>query len=114
MPKNMTYTNRNDEKVELPAKWELCERCDGDGSVDHPAFSNGITSSEWEEWDDDDRDNYMSGRYDVICPCCKGDGKVLVPDTDRCDPDDLKEYYDILEAQDMYEAERASERRYGA
>lgn len=60
--------------------WKICCRCEGAGKVDHPAFSNGITSSEWTEWDQDDRENYMRGTYDVRCEACKGSGKIQVPD----------------------------------
>lgn len=58
--------------------WEICDRCRGNGQIDHPAFSNGITSDEWAEWGDEDRENYLSGMYDIPCPDCTA-GKVKVP-----------------------------------
>jgi RecJ-like exonuclease len=61
-------------------RWAICDCCEGHGKVGHPAFSNGITSSEWAEWDYQDRENYMSGLYDVPCADCRGSGKVKVPD----------------------------------
>jgi DnaJ-class molecular chaperone len=64
-------------------RWEICAECDGHGRRDHPAFSNGITSSEWAEWDPDDRETYMRGGYDVPCGDCGGSGKVRVPDVAR-------------------------------
>ena len=61
-------------------RWEICECCEGRGTRDNPAFSNGITSSEWQdEWDADEREDYLNGRYDVACSDCGGSGKVLVP-----------------------------------
>lgn len=58
-------------------RWAICDCCEGSGTRDNPAFSNGITSSEWhDEWDDDDRQAYLSGRYDVPCGDCAGSGKV--------------------------------------
>ena len=69
---------------ELPHRWIICDACRGEGRRDHPAFSNGITSSEWEEWDQDDRENYMRGAYDVGCNDCGGSGKIAVPDIGRC------------------------------
>lgn len=30
-------------------QWAICECCEGEGRVENPAFSNGITSSEWAE-----------------------------------------------------------------
>lgn len=64
-------------------RWEICGRCAGEGKVGHSAFDNGITSSEWAEWDEEDRHNYMSGFYDVTCDDCKGRGSVKVPDIAR-------------------------------
>ena len=60
-------------------EWIICERCRGHGMVDHPAFSNGITSSEWaDEWDEDSREAYLAGVYDVPCKACEG-GRVRQP-----------------------------------
>jgi hypothetical protein len=100
---------------DLPALWAICDDCQGNGKCDHPAFSNGITSSEWEnEWDDDERDHYLSGRYDVACQPCKGTGKVLVIDEEHCDPALLKAWQD-QEREMMYDRITAdSERRMGA
>lgn len=68
----------------LSFHWEICEECGGEGK--HPNRNidgNGITQSELDEMDFDDRvefmDNYMSGRYDVTCQRCH-DGKVKVYD----------------------------------
>jgi hypothetical protein len=93
---------------EVPARYEVCERCEGSGKHDHPAFSNGITSSEWAEWDYDERESYLRGRYDVTCEECKGQRVVLHPDEDRCTPEQkqaLEEYYRVC-------AEEAQERRW--
>lgn len=68
----------------LPMKWAICHCCDGNGRLDNPAFSNGITSSEWhDEWDADERRSYLRGDYDVDCTECGGSGKVRVPDVAR-------------------------------
>ena len=69
-------------------KWQICDCCRGEGRVDHPAFANGITSSEWQEmahdWDNEGEMNaqqrYMRGDYDVPCVECGGRGSVKVPD----------------------------------
>lgn len=60
-------------------QWVICDRCRGEGKHDHPAFSNGITQDEWEQWDYEERDDYFSGKYDVPCTDCGGSGKVAVP-----------------------------------
>ncbi len=73
--------------VDVPMCWAICERCDGDGQHDHPAFSNGITASEWaDDWDEESRETYLRGGYDVPCDDCGGSGKVRVPDLDKCSP----------------------------
>lgn len=64
-------------------RWAICGDCEGHGKVSHPAFSNGFTSSEWADMEHDERDSYMRGDYDVRCDCCKGSGKVKVPDVSR-------------------------------
>lgn len=71
----------NEYEVKAPARWEICERCSGEGHHSNPAIDgNGITQSEWAEWDPEERESYMSGGYDVPCEECGGPGKVLVVD----------------------------------
>jgi hypothetical protein len=62
-------------------RWVICDRCNGHAKHDHPAFSNGITADEWNspDWDDDSREGYLSGRYDVPCSVCDGLGRVAEP-----------------------------------
>lgn len=67
----------------VPTKWAICSCCNGNGRVEHPAFSNGFTSSEWAELDFDEREHYLAGRYDVGCVECGGSGKVRIPDVER-------------------------------
>jgi len=64
----------------MKTKWIICVCCQGNGKVENPAFSNGFTSSEWHEMDEDSQHNYMSGVYDVCCSECDGSGKQRVPD----------------------------------
>ena len=105
-----------EELHELPAKYEVCDRCLGHGVHDHPAF-NGITMSEWEEWDYDDRENYMNGAYSVTCTECEGmrvipvvDEKFLTKKQKEIYEKWLEEkYYDAC-----YAAEVAAERAMGA
>lgn len=62
-------------------RWIICPCCEGNGKVDNPAFSNGITQSERIEMGED-FDTYMSGAYDVPCTDCNSTGKVQVPNID--------------------------------
>lgn len=110
--------------VVAPARWEICSRCSGDGHHSNPAIDgNGITSSEWGEWDPEERDDYMSGRYDVSCEECRSSGKVVVVDEvafkEAC-PEDYaawkKSSADDEEYQEMCDSEAKWERRmlYGS
>lgn len=74
------------EELEVPSVFTLCPECRGAGSVDHPAFSNGITSDEWNgpEWDDDSREAYIAGAYNITCGRCAGLRVVELPDVARC------------------------------
>lgn len=101
-----------EQEIELRCRWEICDRCEGEGTVDHPAFSNGITAEEFGEWDDEDRITYMRGGYDVPCSDCKGTGKVAVIDEDRI-PVGLKEKYEQwVKDQEELAASRAQEEYY--
>lgn len=103
------------EEIDVPEVFEVCGRCHGKGVHDHPAFSNGITSAEWNgpDWDEDSREAYLSGRYDVSCEVCNGLRVVAVPDFDRLSPD-LRARVDAhFEQESRFRAEERAERRMG-
>lgn len=123
MRKTISYTDMNDDgdefEVELEAEWSICDRCYGDGTHGHPAFSDGITGEEWSEWSHEEQDQYRSGFYDVKCEECKGSGKVLTPVKPRSytKEEDRKKYERWLELEKEeadFEALCAAERRMGA
>jgi hypothetical protein len=111
--RNLTFKYDNgDREVELPGKYALCDNCRGHGTVDHPAFSNGITASEWnDEWDDESRQTYLRGGYNVRCPACDGEKVVVVPDRMQCDPEEYRAWrkFDVERQED--EAACRAERR---
>ena len=107
-----------EEQVSLPAKMEVCGRCDGEGTHVNPAIDgNGISSEQMDEWSSPDwdfREEYMRGTYDVRCEECKGANVVPVVDEERCDPELLKRYHKHL--QDEWESkaiDRAEARAFG-
>ena len=63
----------------LSSRWAICHVCEGEGKHVNPSIDcGGISQSDWDEWDYDDREAYMSGSYDVSCQNCSGSGKVRV------------------------------------
>ncbi len=66
-------------------QWVICDTCRGEGKRDNPAFANGITSEEWaNDWDEDEREGYLEGRYDVPCNDCNGAGRQQIPLISAC------------------------------
>ena len=115
------FTDENDEgeevECELPAKNEVCGRCEGTGTHVNPAIDgNGLTASDLEEWDEDDIENYMTGVYDVPCEECRGRNVVLVVDRETAEvdcPDLLKRYDEIQAAAADYRREQRYAERMG-
>jgi DnaJ-class molecular chaperone len=72
--------------------WMICERCEGEGTVVHPALS--VWTSEDRDEDPDGFEAMMEGQYDVRCPECGGNGKVREPTEeeleDRRERDEMK------------------------
>lgn len=118
----ITFTTLDAEtceiEVELPAKNEVCGRCEGEGKHTNPAIDgNGISQEQFDE-DPDFEEAYRSGRYDVTCERCGGKRVELVVDAAECKRQglhkELSDYYqhrrEIREVEAIYE----SERRMGA
>lgn len=104
--------NGNETEIQVPCKWIICGYCQGNGK--HSRDLGAITSSEWaDEWDEESRENYLSGAYDKSCEECHGSGKVLEEDYSTLSKIDRE----LLEAQDQSEADYqrtcAAERRMG-
>lgn len=79
--------NYVEETFTVPFRYVVCELCNGRGT--HVAASidgNGLTSEDFDQ-DDDFRDAYFNGDYDV--PCCKCHGNKVTPEYDesRAKPD---------------------------
>jgi len=108
-------TDDGDEvEITLPSRKEVCPRCHGNGTHVNPSIDgNGISTSD-ECWQDDDfREMYFGGGYDVTCEECGGNRVVDVVDESRCSGDELMAYEAWLDRQYQYEAERRSEMRWG-
>lgn len=113
------YTNRGDLAITFPARFIVCEACDGHGTTTAhiEPDGGGFTASEWAEACGDDPDfeqDYFAGAYDRPCPTCKGQRVVQVIDREAVTGWRhrilLKEYdrqiADSAEIDAMHEAER--------
>jgi hypothetical protein len=96
---------------QLPAKWEICHSCQGNGTSS--AYLGAFTREDMDEMGDEFMEDYMRGAYDRACDECGGSGKVRVVDEERCPPELLKELRDQEEAEAEYQAMVAAERRMG-
>ena len=106
-------TGEGDE-IEIPAKYEVCETCDGKGSHVNPSIdSHGLSREDFDE-DPDFAEGYFEGRYDVPCNECHGNRVSPVVDEERCDSDLLKKVNDWIEDHYAYQRECEAERRMGA
>jgi hypothetical protein len=114
MEPKVTYYDEEGLEIHLPAKYEVCRRCEGSGTHVNPNIDgHGITPEEFEE-DPVFRDAYLAGVYDVSCFECKGLRVVAVVAAERCDPEQLQAYHDFLREEALYRAAVIAEVRAGA
>lgn len=98
----------------MPTQNIVCPCCDGNGRYVNPAIDEHGIGADDECWQDDDfREGYMSGTYDVSCEECQGRNVVRGIDP-SADPDILKAWEDWQNEEHAYRAECAAERAMGA
>ena len=95
---------------------EVCPRCCGEGTHVNPSIDgNGISADEWyNEWDDESREMYLTGGYDVTCEECHGSNVVDVLDETRTLKVIVDRWNEWIHDEWAYRAECAAERRMGA
>jgi hypothetical protein len=77
-------------EVSLPAKFVVCHTCEGKGTRVNPDIDgNGLTHEDFE--DEDFRENYLSGMYDIQCSGCKGQRVIAVVDRGRLNAEQRKQ-----------------------
>lgn len=94
--------------IELPAHWEICSRCAGDGTSS--AYLGSFTREDFIE-DPDFAEDYMSGVYDRPCEKCHGSGKVLEINRDACTTEDQKRALAHLDDEAEYKRQSFAERK---
>jgi hypothetical protein len=98
--------NEVEETFTVPFKFVVCDLCNGRGTHVNPSIdSNGLTSEDFDQ-DDDFRESYFSGAYDVLCCKCHGNKVAPQYDESRAKPDvkeKMKAYSEYLQdvAEDM-------------
>lgn len=95
MSMKVTYENDDGEEVELelPSKMEVCNDCEGHGTVLTEGMRGYAYSMEefHESFDEEEREQYFTrgGMYDVTCPTCHGANvmpvvdEALIPEKDK-------------------------------
>lgn len=115
----ITFTYEDEDGWEhthdFRGKPEVCSRCRGTGVTTEHIDGHGITMEEWErDWDDESREDYLSGRYDRPCPECNGNRVELVIDRDAADPKMLAMLDEWIRDENETRATYEAERRMGA
>lgn len=78
-------------ETEVPAKWVVCERCQGNGTHTNSLIDgNGLTDDCLD--DPDFMAHYMSGGFDVRCEDCKGERVLLVMDEESLAAEYVADY----------------------
>ena len=112
-----SYYDENDDEVtvQLPACFDVCDRCEGHGSHLNPSIgSHAYTREEFEEsFDEEQAEEYFKrgGIYDVTCEECRGARVVPVVDESKCKPELLKLYHEQRENRARWDAEDRYTRR---
>jgi hypothetical protein len=118
LTKTIKYYGDDDEvTVELPAHYEVCSRCGGEGRHTNPAIDgNGLSESDFDA-DPDFKEAYFAGAYDVPCEVCGGQRVEAVVDVESLSAENKEHwerYQEHLDAEHRMRLEHLAEVRFGA
>lgn len=115
--------DENETIIEFPARFEVCDLCQGKGTHVNPSIDAGGLSDDDEFWYDDidsetGESRYRRGDYNIPCNCCKGRRVMLVIDRARVEGQSelvalLDKYDEYMADEAAYEAECRAEHRMG-
>ncbi|HVC17681.1 MAG TPA: hypothetical protein VNE18_10310 [Rhodanobacter sp.] len=115
MPGETITFYSDDTAYTVPAKFVVCQRCEGRGTHANPSIDgDGLTPEDFDEQGPDFYADYMSGVYDVRCDECVGKRVVLLVDFARMSAVERRAW-DYSQAEEAaYRAIVDGERRMGA
>ena len=92
----------------MPSDIVVCPRCNGRGRYVNPAidgtkYGDGFTGEEWAEMDEDFKESYWNGNFDVICSVCNGLRITAKIATERLSA----EQWELLHEQERNDADMA-------
>jgi hypothetical protein len=106
------YELEENRTISLETKRIVCPECDGEGRRTNPAIDgNGLSNEDLS--DRDFLDDYMSGRYDVQCPTCRG-RNIYDEIIENWDNPEFVAYVKSMEIDAQYDDIEAAERAMGA
>lgn len=107
----VTITDSDGDELVLPAVFQVCSRCRGEGTHVNPSIDgNGLIAEDFAD-DPDFAEEYSRGTYDVPCSECHGERVVAQVDVEALTPAQRADWDAHLAAERDYQRDYASERR---
>ena len=80
---HLVVENEDGEEVDIPAKYAVCDTCNGKGKhVNSSIDRHGLSREDFDE-DPDFMEEYLNGTYDVACVECRGERVVPIVDEEH-------------------------------
>lgn len=117
---NINWENEDGLEIvtSVPARFEVCNNCDGEGKHLHNSIRYVDFTPEEMSEDHDFKNDYFNGAYDVVCETCNGRTTVLKPYRHDFLSEDQKNALDYIDRQqeenENYRRICEAERRMGA
>jgi len=110
---NIYVEDEDGNEIEIPGRFEVCNRCDGKGTHVNPSIDgHGLSREDFDE-DPQFEEDYFAGVYDIKCLECKGLRVVLVINEHLATEEQKEAYQAELDADYDDRREREAELRWG-
>jgi hypothetical protein len=100
-----------EKELKLPARFELCDLCEGKGKVVNPSIDAGGLSRDDFDEDPGFEEDYHSGRFDIHCPQCQGKRVIPAVDYERLSGEEKKEFDQYVHDQEEAARDAEADRR---